>query len=253
MRWYLGSHEPSWLTRTKLPLFISHTRLQRRRQLPRAQTTWALDSGGFTQITNHGAYTTTPQQYAQDVGRYAQEIGQLQWAAIQDWMCEPAALTRSGLSIRQHQQRTTDSYHALRDAAPELPWIPVIQGYALPDYQRHADHYATAGDDLSKLPLVGLGSICRRQDTAEVGIIIRTLAAGRFGLHLHAFGLKLKGARNNATWLTSTDSLAWSLHARRRPAHFPECTHRSCANCLRYAEHWYRTRVSHRPTQLPLL
>ncbi|HYU84194.1 MAG TPA: hypothetical protein VEK80_05265, partial [Kribbellaceae bacterium] len=38
--------------------------------------------------------------------------------------------------------------------------------------------------------------------------------------------------------LTSADSMAWSIDARRKP-HLPGCTgHKNCANCLRYALRW---------------
>jgi hypothetical protein len=43
---YLGSHQPAWLTRALVPLFISHRRLVGYRRLPRPRAGWALDSGG---------------------------------------------------------------------------------------------------------------------------------------------------------------------------------------------------------------
>ena len=43
---YLGSHQPGWLTKARVPLFISHRRLAGYRRLPRARAGWALDSGG---------------------------------------------------------------------------------------------------------------------------------------------------------------------------------------------------------------
>ncbi|MFI7680961.1 hypothetical protein ACIBVP_45325, partial [Actinophytocola sp. NPDC049390] len=47
MKFYLGVHQPIWLTRVPdIPLLVSHRRLGHRRTLPRAITEWALDSGG---------------------------------------------------------------------------------------------------------------------------------------------------------------------------------------------------------------
>jgi hypothetical protein len=102
-----------------------------------------------------------------------------------------------------------------------------------------ADRYQQAGVDLTRVPLVGLGSICRRQATAEVAHITRVLA-GDLGLRLHAFGVKTRGLAHFAGWLVSADSLAWSYHARRSPPLPGYTTHRTCANCPRWALVWHR-------------
>jgi hypothetical protein len=98
------------------------------------------------------------------------------------------------------------------------------------------DRYERAGIDLAAAPLVGLGSVCRRQATAQIGAITAELAAA--GLRLHGFGVKRHGLARYADHLQSADSLAWSYAARRRPA-LAGCTgHRTCANCPRYALAW---------------
>jgi hypothetical protein len=91
---WLGTHQPGWLARLDVPLFASHRTLRDRRRLPRAIAPWALDSGGFTELTLHGRWRTIPGEYAEAVARYASEVGRLAWAAPQDWMCEPAMLAR---------------------------------------------------------------------------------------------------------------------------------------------------------------
>jgi hypothetical protein len=80
------------------------------------------------------------------VNRYADEIGQLDWAAPMDWMCEPWIVEKTGLSVREHQERTVANYLALRDRGP---FIPVLQGWTLEDYETCVDLYAQAGVDLS--------------------------------------------------------------------------------------------------------
>jgi hypothetical protein len=60
--------------------------------------------------------------------------------------------------------------------------MPVVQGWRLADYLACAELYAVAGVDLAALPLVGLGSVCRRQSTAEIAVIVGELA--RRGLKL---------------------------------------------------------------------
>ncbi len=89
MRFYLGTHKPHWLALVDFSLMVSHRTLAQRRTLPRARAPWALDSGGFTEIATYGRWTIPPQAYVEAVARYAAEIGRLDWAAPQDWMCEP--------------------------------------------------------------------------------------------------------------------------------------------------------------------
>lgn len=232
---YLGTHETSWLGKLDVPLFVSHRRLVKRKRLPVARGPWALDSGGFTELNLHGRWLTTAEQYAEAVARYDAEIGHLAWAAPMDWMCEPFVVEKTGQSVRAHQEHTVDNYMRLRDLAPDLPFIPVLQGWTLADYLRCVDLYDAAGVDLTTLPLVGIGSVCRRQNTSEIDVIVSTIAAR--GIALHGFGVKTAGLTAYADQLASADSLAWSYRARRSPP-LPGCSHKSCANCPRYALRW---------------
>ncbi|HEY2957670.1 MAG TPA: hypothetical protein VGM21_05615, partial [Actinomycetota bacterium] len=131
---YLGTHQPAWLARVDVPLMVSHRTLSGRGRLPRARCRWALDSGGFTELSLFGRWQTSPAAYADAVARYAEEIGALAWASPQDWMCEPAMLARTGLSVAEHRAATVDNYCTLRQLAPGLPFIPVVQGWRLSDY-----------------------------------------------------------------------------------------------------------------------
>lgn len=244
---FLGTHQPGWLalsgldgpTSTPAPLFISDRRLRHYRRLPRATTTWALDSGGFTELATHGSWDhgPTPAQYVARIRRYHEQIGQLAWAAPQDWMCEPLMLAKTGLSVIAHQHRTVDNYLQLHDLGADLPIIPVVQGWTVGDYLHCVDLYARAGVNLTTARLVGVGSVCRRQDTTEAGRIITALH--ECGVtRLHGFGFKVLGLRRYAALLTSADSMAWSATARRQPP-LPGChSHATCANCPRYAYRW---------------
>lgn len=235
MRFLLGTHEPAWLGRVDVPLFVSHRRLVRQKTYPRARCRWALDSGGFTEIGQYGRFETSSAQYATAVGRYHDEIGRLAWAAPQDWMCEPAMLAKTGLTVAEHQARTIDSVLHLNATVYGVQVIPVLQGYTLADYLDHVERYATAGIDLTKEALVGVGSVCRRQSTDEIQTIFEALAG--LGLRLHGFGVKTLGLRRYARHLASADSMAWSLNARNRPP-LPGHTHKSCTNCPVWALRW---------------
>src|SRR5215831_436488 len=129
VKFWLGTHETSWLTKTSVPLMISHRRLSLRKQLPRAVGPWVLDSGGYSELSLFGGWQTTPQTYVGAVRRYMDEIGMLEWAAVQDWMCEPWVLDKTGFDVLEHQYRSVVSYLELRLRAPEIPWVPVLQGW----------------------------------------------------------------------------------------------------------------------------
>jgi hypothetical protein len=244
LRFLLGTHQPGWLRTVAVPLFVSDRRLRRYRRLPAAARPWALDSGGFTELAAHGtwAHGPTPATYARRVRRYRDHIGQLLWAAPQDWMCEPFITAKTGLSVREHQARTVGNLIELRSIAPDLPWAPIVQGWTAADYLACADRYTRAGIDLTTEPLVGVGSVCRRQATSEAGQILTALHSAGL-IRLHGFGVKTSGVLRFGHLLTSADSLAWSYAARRDPP-LPTCIgrHRNCANCPTYATQW-RTRL----------
>ncbi|WP_275295201.1 hypothetical protein [Amycolatopsis sp. La24] len=255
MKFYLGTHQPAWLSRDlAVPLLVSHRRLAGRRTLPRATGEWALDSGGFTELSLHGRWRSDARTYVAAVRRYAAEIGGMAWAAPQDWMTEAHVRARTGLSLRTHLLRTVRNYLQLRELAPELPIIPVVQGDDVRDYHRCADSYERHGVDLTALPLVGVGSVCRRQHSGQVEQIVRSLHAR--GLRLHCFGVKTIGLARYGDAVGSSDSAAWSFSGRYLPGCAP--SHRSEANCLTYALSWHarlqstlarpELRVTARPT-----
>lgn len=207
-----------------------------RKTLPTASCMWALDSGGFTELGLHGRWKTSPRQYAEEVAEWSERVGNLAFAASQDWMCEPVVRAKTGKTVREHQELSIESYLTLRDLAPAMPWMPVLQGWAVDDYLDHVEMYSRAGVALADEPRVGVGSVCRRQGTREVLSLFCFLQ--NFGLRLHGFGVKTKFIKAApAGLLASCDSLAWSSAARRRPP-LPGCRHSSCANCLRFALDW---------------
>jgi len=233
VRFYLGTHEPGWLARVDVPLMVSRHRLERRaRPLPVAATPWVLDSGGFTELGAHGRWTFTARTYAADVARYRETIGHLDWAAPMDWMCEAHVLAKTGLTVVEHQARTVGNVLELR--ALEVPVIPVLQGADLADYHACADRYEAAGIALEAEPVVGLGSVCRRQATPVIGGIV--IAMADRGYRLHGFGCKQGALIRYGAWMASADSLAWSRGGKSRGT----CTHlRSrCANHLHWALDW---------------
>jgi hypothetical protein len=247
-----GTHQASWLwdDRVTCPLFVSRRRLARYKKFRKATHPWALDSGGFTELSTYGRWTIGPREYVAEVARYQREIGDLLWAAPQDWMCEPAVIwgglvagkrfPGTHLSVGVHQHLTVLNYVTLINLWPEYsdgpcPFVPVLQGWTMGDYLACCELYRAAGVDLTAAPLTGLGSICRRQSSIRISVIVNWLASD--GLELHGFGVKTDGLDMYAGSLVSSDSLAWSVDARHCDP-IPGHTHKNCANCMTYALAW---------------
>lgn len=239
---YLGA-PPAFMKYTDVPLFISNRPLSKLKTLYRARGPVAVDSGGFSELDEHGTWDNgpTPREYAGQVRRYAEEVG-IVWAAPQDWMCEPWITAKTGLSVAEHQARTVGNYLDLKAIAPTLPIIPVLQGWTVGEYEHCIDLYDRAGINLRTEPLVGIGSVCRRQGTQEAADLITRIAGN--AIRLHGFGFKIDGLRRVAHLLPSSDSMAWALAGRREAAgcdfRYPGSRgpHKNEANCLRYALQW---------------
>ena len=235
MQFYLGTGKPIWLERSEVPWMVSHRSLRDRRRLPRARAPWVLDSGGYTELSLHGAWQTDARTYVAAVERYADEMGHMAWAAIQDWMCKPWILKKSGLTVAEHQYRSVTSYLELMLRAPHIAWCPVLQGWEPADYLRHVDMYERAGVALRSLPVVGIGSVCRRQGTrGAIDLLVRLRSEG---IRLHGFGLKTTALQSLASFLESSDSMAWSYQAWKRKLRCgdPPAT---CANHMHRALEW---------------
>jgi hypothetical protein len=235
MRFYLGIWNVAWVRRVDIPLFISRTVLYNRKTYPRPSAPWALDSGAFTEINRNGKWELGAQEYARFVRKIVDCMPYLQWAAPQDWMCEPFVLKKTGNSVTQNQRLTVNNFLELQQLAPDLPWIPVVQGWTEDDYLRCVDMYANAGVDLLLYSTVGVGSVCRRQSSSEVLWILRTLKD--LGLRLHAFGVKTRGLVRASSSLVSSDSMAWSIRGRHVRGECPNGK-QSCSSCLHFALEW---------------
>lgn len=243
---YLGTHMPNWLAGSQVPLFVARKRLNlsTRKTLPVATCPWVLDSGGYSELNPRGPgrWTITPTEYAREVRRAEEEIGNLDWAAPMDWMCEPNVLAHTGLTVREHQRRTIENFRWLRHELGAVV-APVLQGWTLDDYLLHVDDYYRFTDGLDDERIVAVGSVCRRGDDDEIVRILDRLH--REGLRLHAFGVRTRALERIADALVSADSLSWSYRARRdandgiTPDHPHPRGAKTCSNCLVYAERWY--------------
>jgi hypothetical protein len=244
---YLGTDRATWLRDPSMPpLFVARHVLPRVRGY-RAVVPWALDSGGFTMLQRNGRWTVTATEYADDVQRICAMFGRPEFAAPMDWMSEPAMIAGgqmgalsfvgTGLSVEAHRELTVANLLELRTLAPDVPWLPVLQGFELEDYLACADLYAAAGVDLELEPIVGVGSVCRRQGMDEATAIFAELAG--LGIRLHGFGIKQAGIAASWRSLVSADSMAWSYRARAKK---DPCRPglKSCSHCAHFALAWYQ-------------
>lgn len=250
---------PRWPGTHDVPLFVSmHALLAYRRlrgdAFPKALTTYAIDSGGYTHVGKYGEWTISPDDFGGAVYRFMDDLGTPpDFVAPQDWMCEAEVLAATGLTVAEHQEYTIDSVLYLRSEFPHAPWIPVLQGYRLDEYLEHNEMYRQAGINLADEPLVGLGSICRRQSSSEITALVTVLHS--LGIRLHAFGVSRRGLEKIGHLLTSADSQAWSKTAKEDKIRLSGCVHKgTCQNCLRWALQWRRDTLAvlDKPVQLGL-
>ncbi|WP_431881781.1 DUF7221 family queuine tRNA-ribosyltransferase-like protein [Micromonospora chalcea] len=247
---YLGA-DTHWLGKADVPLMLSHGRLRRAKTLRPAKRKVVIDSRMFTELSQHGRITISPISYVRSLYRYQDEIGLVQWASPQDMMCEPEIIAKTGLSVLEHQRRTAYNLAELRTLAveeapldgttglrrPPIHIIAVNQGWLEPDYERGDDlFWDLVGVDLRQEPVVGIGSVCRRQHLGVVRQIMKRMAER--GLRTHGFGVKLRGLENYGEYLTSADSFAWSYGARKRTTICPHGVVKWERNCPHFAEDW---------------
>ena len=213
MLFFTGIHHPSMARAVPLA-FISVNALKNRKSGFPARR-WIMDSGAFQAIHLHGGYPEPVEAYAAQIRRFAGN-GRLLAAVAQDYMCEPFMLQRTGLTVADHQRLTIERYDALRARdVGGVHVMPVLQGYAAADYVAHLRAY---GARLGHRAWVGVGSVCKRNTSpAAIAAVLLAIKRERPDLRLHGFGVKLTSLASGLVrgLLFSSDSMAWSYHARR--------------------------------------
>lgn len=272
-QFYVGASELSVLTLDApvpagIRFCLSHRRLARRdRKAPFPRTThrWMLDSGSFG-YCNAGEPLPSAASYVAALRRYDREIGNLDWAAQQDRMCEPWMLAKTGSTVERNQQLNHDNFwelhelwwraeerdyererglepdsfrfsDRLRNDLTNFPIKPTLQGWDPADYWRDIEGWYAAGVRLHQVDVVGLGSVCRRAATKPIRKLIEELAGF---LDLHGFGLKTDAIAMYGPVLPTADSHAWS-EGTRHAADRWYCKHGYVKwerNCPLYALEW---------------
>lgn len=211
MLFYVGLHHPH-VAKHFERAFVSVNAIRNRKSDFQCNN-WIMDSGAFTEISTHGGYRSTVEDYAKQIERW-RTCGNMEMAVAQDFMCEPFITEITGMTVTDHQELTVARYDALK-ASTDAPIMPVLQGFKPSEY---LDCLALYGDRLTQGMRVGVGSICKRNShPAMIEHILGMIKAKRPDLRLHGFGLKLTAiARTNiSNLLYSADSMAWSFAARK--------------------------------------
>jgi hypothetical protein len=213
MRFFIGLHQPSDAKHFD-SAFISVNRLRNRKSGFEVGD-WILDSGAFSTIFTHGGYPDPPEVYAEQIKRWKTN-GNLLAAVTQDYMCEPAMLAKTGLTVADHQRLTIERYDALLRCETACYIMPVLQGYEPEEYVSHIRQY---GGRLMEGAWVGVGSVCKRNSSPCLILdVLIAIKSERPDLNLHCFGLKTTAlAHGTIRTLTHTaDSMSWSFEARRK-------------------------------------
>lgn len=211
---YVGLHQPS--DAQHFPRACISINRVRGRKKPVPCRDVLLDSGAFTELEQHGRYRHDVATYAAEVERlHRLGVLNITAAVAQDYMCEPFMLAKTGLTLLDHQRLTIDRYDALAALAPPVTIMPVLQGFAPWDYQRHVADY---GDRLAHGAWVGVGSVCKRQgDPRAIMQVLGAIKSVRPDLRLHGFGVKTTALLHSGVraMLHTADSMAWSFAARK--------------------------------------
>ena len=207
MMFFVGAHQPQ-IAKHLERSFVSINVLRKRKSDFQVND-WILDSGAFSQILNHGEFIESPE----DLGRQAirwQKCGNLLRAVSQDYMCEAHMLEKTGLTVRQHQEKTCERWKRFHAVVGDLG-MPVLQGFRPQEYVEHLGMYGDLPD------WVGVGSVCKRNgNPSSVLEVLGSIKSARPSLKLHGFGLKTTALAWGAIrdLLFSADSMAWSYAAR---------------------------------------
>lgn len=193
----------------------------------------SVDCGGFTAARRWGAYPWEPAQYAEFVGAVSRDVP-LAFCACMDYACE------RGVN-REHYQTNIDRIEATianeadcKASAPDLPWLPVLQG----DTLEERAYDLSRRRELGMLPdgYAGIGSVCGRGAKAARNVV-RFYDGHLSGVKFHGFGMHIGALDDDVVMgaLKSWDSYSWTWARGARSLRAPEYLKRDDENYASYA------------------
>ena len=167
---------------------------------------WVLDSGGFIALDKWGEYPFSPDDYLKLVDERKPS-----WAASMDYPCEPDIARKSMLSNAERIEKTVDLAAYLCKRNDRI--VPVVQGYTVAEY---ADCIRQMDAKELSIDRVAVGSLCRRQRTAEIATLAWELRQMLPQSSVHLFGVKISALAHPEVWALadSIDTNAWEAFKR---------------------------------------
>lgn len=147
-----------------------------------------LDSAGFVATSHYGAFPWTIANYVTLAASYP-----FRWWASADY-CVEAEIASDRTQVIERLSRTIAANRECRRYADDhgilSTMMPVIQGRRASDYERCADGLWGM---IERAPLLGVGSMCRREVFGPEGLIAVVEHLDRIlpaAIQLHLFGVK---------------------------------------------------------------
>lgn len=168
-----------------------------------------VDSGGYSFFSRWGDYPFSLEKYL-DLVYYIKDKYPLFSVATLDYPCEPNINRDNLVSNQIRIEKTVSNAIKCFQADKNLPWLPVIQGYALDEYLSCIDLYKEVGITSNYW---AIGSICSRKGKPlELRKIITSIKEQHPNAKLHAFGLGIPFLRDPQIFqaIYSSDSSAWN-------------------------------------------
>lgn len=167
-----------------------------------------IDSGGFTAAKRWGKYPWSVGQYADFIGEVSRDVV-LDFAAIMDYACEPSVNREVYRSNKERIKATIRNETECMRVAPDLPWLPVLQG----DNQTERAFDIAIRRRIGMLPAgyAGIGSVCGRGRAGAVETIL-FYRDQLPGIKFHCFGMHIQALDNDFCFdaVKSWDSYGWN-------------------------------------------
>jgi hypothetical protein len=190
-----------------------------------------IDSGGFSFFYKSGDYPFSTEQYVELAETYKPD-----YLAVRDYPCEPDTARVAGLKTNKERIDATirNTLECLK--FKHLPWVAVVQGYKLSEYQYSCDQMKEYNIET---PLIAIGSLCVRKKVADARRIIRVVQKNFPLARLHGFGIDFRFLHDPyiVTTLWSSDTQAWQFNNfGHGPAeyHLPTCEREKLLNFRDY-------------------
>jgi len=175
----------------------------------------SLDSAGFVALSHYWGYPWATEDYLDLAASYP-----FRWFASMDYCVEPE-IAPDREEVRDRISRTIgvnrDCWRGAHDRDIAHRFMPVVQGRVAGDYENCID---ALGDIIDAVPLIGIGSMCRRPVGGSDGVIAIFEHLDRIlgeGTMLHAFGIKgtaLSKLRGLEHRIQTVDSQAFGIASR---------------------------------------